>query len=368
MTEHPALQAADGLPPLRIVMVGTPWYEMPPSGYGGIEAMVADLVTGLVARGHHVTAIGVGTNNLACPVLTTYETAPSQRIFDRWPEIVHALASHETIMNLAGAQGVDIIHDHSAAGPLVAGSRQIPTVVTTHNPLHGEPGTEHHDIARTYAMLSELPQVRLVGITDAQRQLAPQLSWAGVVPNAVHVNEFIFTGDKDDFVLFLGRMYPYKGAHHAIAAAKATGKRIIMAGRCADEEELQYFASHIEPQLGEDVVWRGEISNEEKLDLLRRAQALLFPITWHEPFGLVMIEAMASGTPVVALRHGSVPEVVADGVSGIICDTPEQLPEALTRAFALDPAACRKHVEDNFDIDAMARGYETVYRQILAAG
>ncbi len=359
--------AADGQPPLRIVMVGSPWYEMPPSGYGGIEAMVTDLIAGLVARGHHVTAIGVGHNTTAATVqLTTYDQAPSHRIFDRWPEIVHALASHEIITELLDRHEVDIVHDHSAAGPLLADSRSLPTVVTTHNPLQGAPGTDHHDIARTYTMLSDLSQVRLVAITDAQRQLAPQLSWAGVVPNALHVNEFAFNADKDDFVLYLGRMFPYKGAHHAIAAAQAVGIPLVMAGRCADEEEKQYFAEQIEPRLGPDVEWRGEISNEEKMDLLRRAKALLFPITWHEPFGLVMIEAMASGTPVVALRHGSVPEVVADGVSGVICEVPEELPDGLRRAFTLDPAACRAHVEANFDIDAMARGYERVYREILA--
>ncbi|HEX2808830.1 MAG TPA: glycosyltransferase, partial [Kineosporiaceae bacterium] len=171
---------------------------------------------------------------------------------------------------------------------------------------------------------------------------------------------------KEDMLLFLGRLHPDKGVHLAIDAARAARLPIVVAGKCSEPVERKYFRTHIEPRLGPDVTIFGSADAAAKRDLLARAAALVFPILWDEPFGMVMIEAMACGTPVVALRRGSVPEVVIDGVTGVICDRPEQLPDAIHAARRLDPAACREHVRTRFDVATMAEGYESIYRDSFA--
>jgi glycosyltransferase involved in cell wall biosynthesis len=202
-------------------------------------------------------------------------------------------------------------------------------------------------------------------VSESQRATAPQLPWAGTVHNAIPVNEYPFETDKDDFVLFLGRISPEKGPDLAIKAARAAGRRIVVAAKCNEPAEHAYFEERVRPLLGPDAEWYGHATTEEKKKLLARAGALVFPIQWDEPFGIVMIEAMACGTPVVALRRGSVPEVVADGVTGWICDHPNELAPAIERISDLDPSACRARVADRFDVSEMLRRYEAIYREAL---
>jgi glycosyltransferase involved in cell wall biosynthesis len=227
-----------------------------------------------------------------------------------------------------------------------------------HGPVAGEAGEYYRQLGST---------INLVAISAAQRRSAPDLPWAGTVHNAVDVETFPFRADKDDVLLFLGRLHPDKGVHLAIDAARAAGLPIVVAGKCTEPVELEYLRTHVEPRLGPDVTLLGPVDANEKRTLLARAAALVFPIVWDEPFGMVMIEAMACGTPVVALRRGSVPEVVVDGVTGILCDTPDQLPDAIHAARRLDPSVCREHVRDVFDVATMARGYEQVFRASIAA-
>jgi glycosyltransferase involved in cell wall biosynthesis len=207
----------------------------------------------------------------------------------------------------------------------------------------------------------------MVAISESQRAKGPHLPWAATVYNAIPVDEYPFETEKDDFVLFLGRMSPEKAPDLAIEAALAAGRRIVVAAKCNEPPEHRYFKERVAPLLGPDAEWFGHASTEEKKKLLSRASCLVFPIQWEEPFGIVMVEAMACGTPVVALRAGSVPEVVADGLTGYICDRPGELPAAIQRTGALDPAACRQRVVDCFDVPDMVQGYETVYRRAIAA-
>jgi glycosyltransferase involved in cell wall biosynthesis len=251
---------------------------------------------------------------------------------------------------------VDLVHDHTLAGPLLARGRAVPTVVTMHGPVAGEPGEYYRQLGDT---------VSLVAISAAQRRAAPDLAWRGTVHNAVDVASFPFRADKEEMVLFLGRLHPDKGVHLAIDAARGAGLPIVVAGKCTEPVELEYFRTYIEPRLGPDVTIFGPADAAAKRDLLARAAALVFPILWEEPFGMVMIEAMACGTPVVALRRGAVPEVVVDGVTGVLCDDPAELTAAITVARDLSPAACRAHVENCFDAASMVGGYEAVYREAL---
>lgn len=341
------------LEPLRIGLVAPPWFEVPPAGYGGIEALVAVLTDALVARGHDVTLIGAGRSRTRAHFVATFAQPPSARLGESMPEAVHAA----TAGALLDALDLDIVHDHSHLGPLLARGRQVPTVVTAHGPVTGEPGDYLHALGDT---------VHMVAISDAQRALAPRLPWLATVHNAIPVSTFPYREDKDDYLVFLGRMCADKAPELAIALARATGRRLVMAAKINEPHEREYFDEVVRPLLGHDIDWVGEADGVLKRELLSRAAALVFPIQWEEPFGLVMVEAMACGTPVVALRRGSVPEVVADGVTGFVADSLQEMVTAIGRLDQLRAADCRALVEERFDVDVMAAGYEQAYRDALA--
>jgi glycosyltransferase involved in cell wall biosynthesis len=205
-----------------------------------------------------------------------------------------------------------------------------------------------------------------VAISESQRSMAPEnLRWAGVVYNGIPMDRYPLRQDKDDFLFFLGRADEEKAPHLAILAARQAGRRLVLCATTKNERERAYWASEVEPILGEDVEVRGEVSAEEKVELLGRAAALLFPIQWAEPFGLVMTEAMACGTPVVAWRDGSVPEVVADGVTGFVVGSVEEMAAAVGRVGELDPRVLRARVEERFSAEAMVTGYERAYERAV---
>jgi len=339
---------------LHIAMIAPPYFDVPPTAYGGVEAVVADLVDALVDRGHYLTLIGAGHHGTrAQQFLTSYEVGPADRLGDPLPEVVHAAKAARLLDGL----DVDVVHDHTLTGPLLARGRHAPTVVTIHGPTSDDPGEYYRALGET---------VRFVAISDAQRNTAPGLPWAATVHNAIRTDTFPFRAQKQDFALFLGRFSPDKAPHLAIDAARKAGLPIVLAGKCAELEERAYFAQEIEPRLGTDTTIYGVADATAKRDLLARACCLLFPICWEEPFGLVVIEAMACGTPVVALRRGAVSELIVPGQTGIIVDHPDELPAAIGAAQRLDPFLCRKHVEASFTTEVMAAGYEAVYRQTLA--
>jgi glycosyltransferase involved in cell wall biosynthesis len=336
---------------LRIAMIAPPYFELPPAGYGGVEAVVADLVDALVDRGHEVTLIGAGQHGTrAQHFLSTYETGPSDQLGEPLPEVVHAAK----VARMLDSLDVDVVHDHTLTGPLLARGRRVPTVVTVHGPTSDDPGEYYRALGET---------VRFVAISDAQRNSAPDLPWAATVHNSIRPGTFPFRRDKDDFALFLGRYCEDKAPHLAIDAARQAGLKIVLAGKCTEPAERAYFAREVEPRLGPDTEIFGVADATAKRDLLSRACCLLFPICWDEPFGLVVIEAMACGTPVVAMRRGAVPELIRAGRTGMIVDRPDELPGAIAAARELDPAHCREHVEACFATEVMAAGYEAVYRK-----
>jgi glycosyltransferase involved in cell wall biosynthesis len=347
-------QVNGGVRRLRVVMIAPPYFSVPPEAYGGIEAVVADLIDSLVGRGHEITLIGAGRHaTRAQRFIATCDRESADQVGELMPELVHA-AKVARILDMLDA---DLIHDHTVVGPLTALGRLTPTVVTAHGAVTGERGDFYRALGGT---------VRLVAISDAQRSTAPDLPWTATVHNAIRAETFPFRQEKDDYALFLGRFHPEKAPHLAIDAARAAGMPIILAGKCSEPIERAYFAQEIGPRAGPDVTIFGVADGRAKRDLLANAACLLFPITWDEPFGLVVIEAMACGTPVVALRRGAVPELIVDGQIGIIVDHPDELPDAIAQARQLDPAVCRKHVETNFTVQVMAASYEAVYLQSLA--
>jgi glycosyltransferase involved in cell wall biosynthesis len=336
---------------MHVAMVAPPWFTVPPDAYGGIEEVVGDLTRALVARGNQVTLIGAGEDRTPADFEQTYKEPPSDRLGEPLPEVLHAAAAAQILAEL----DVDVVHDHTLAGPLTAAGRPAPTVATMHGPMDGELGEYYRTLGET---------VSLVAISEAQRAMAPDLNWVATVPNGIDVRSFPFREEKEDWLLFIGRFNPDKAPHLAIDAARAAGRSIVLAGKLNEPAEEEYFTSMIRPRLGREVTYVGEVDAEQKRDLYARAACLLFPVQWPEPFGLVMIEAMACGTPVVALDSGSVSDVVVDGTTGIVCARPEEFPAAIAKARQLRPGDCREHVLRHFDIDVMADGYEAVYRQV----
>lgn len=352
-------RTGDGPAPMRIVLVAPPYFDVPPKGYGGTEAVVADLADALVKRGHRVTLLGAGEPGTAAEFIPLWERTIPERLGQPYPEIMHALRTRRAIERLAQTERIDIIHEHTFAGPLNAAvyrSLGLPTVVTMHGPIDDD----------LYPYYRELgTDVGLIAISDRQRELAPDLNWVGRVHNSLRIDDWPFQADKGDYALFLGRYAPYKGAHLALDAAHAAGIPLVLAGKCDEPAEQAYFDEYVKPRLTDSDHVFGQADATEKRKLLAGARCVLFPVQWEEPFGMVMIEAMACGTPVVALRGGAVAEVVADGVTGFVCDHPEQLPDAIARVDTIDPAACRRHVAAHFGIAQFGSGYERIYREVL---
>ncbi|WP_369634517.1 glycosyltransferase family 4 protein [Nocardia sp. JMUB6875] len=344
---------------LHIVLVAPPYFDIPPVGYGGVEAVVAALADELVAHGHRVTLLGAGRAGTKATFIRVWDKVQTRRLGEPYPEIVNAMKAWRIIEELHARDPIDIVHDHTFAGPGNAAAYRmlgIPTVVTVHGPVD----PEMHEYYRSFDR-----SVRLVAISDRQRSLAPDLNWVARVHNAIRPEEWPFRTEKLDYALFLGRYAPYKGPHLALEAAHTAGLRLVLAGKCNELPERTFFSKFVAPLLadGDDVF--GEADAVAKRQLLAGARCLLFPIQWEEPFGIVMIEAMVCGTPVVALRGGAVEEVIEHGVTGFICDDPEELPDAIARVDEIDPYACRERVERLFATDRFADGYEAAYRRVI---
>ena len=357
----PALSGSASLTDsMRIVQVAPPYFDVPPTGYGGVEAVVADLADALVARGHDVTVLGAGKPGTAARFVPLWDRTIPDRLGEPYPEVMHALKVRSAVARIAATDGVDIVHDHTLAGVLNAPTYRalgLPMVATVHGPID-------EDLYPYYRELGD--DVALVAISDRQREQAPDLNWVGRVHNALRVEDWPFQADKGDYALFLGRMAPYKGAHLAVQAAHEAGIPLVLAVKCNEPPEKVYFDEWVRPLLSDSDHVFGETDAVSKRQLLAGARCLLFPIQWEEPFGIVMIEAMACGTPVVALRGGAVAEVVLDGVTGLICECSAELPAAIERAGSLDPHACRRHVAANFDVGQLGSGYEQLYQRLLA--
>ena len=339
---------------LRIALLCPPWYPVPPPRYGGIEAVVALLAEGLRDEGHDVTLFAAGDSRVGCDLSWVYEQAPSERLGESLPELRHVLACLERSAEF------DVISDHT--GPLAAALGRdsvVPLLHTVHGPLDRELGAAYEDVARIS------PDLRLISLSRSQRRARPALPWVANCPNAIDPSRFPWSSVRGDYLAFLGRMGPDKGCHHAIAVARETGLPLKIAAKCREPAERAYFAERVEPHLGGGIEYLGEIGHEEKVELLRDARVMLFPIEWEEPFGLVMLESLACGTPVVATRRGSVPEVLEHGRTGIVVERHEELAAAIVEADRLDPAECRRAVEERFSPERLVGRYLRAFRAAI---
>ena len=340
---------------MRIAVLAPAWFAVPPTGYGGIEWIVSLLADGLVDAGHDVTLFASGDSRTKANLAAVYPEAPSRRIGRTFEELKHALFC------FARADEFEVINDHTGMlGAALGAATPTPVVHTVHGPLDGEPGEVYELINRV------APDVGLISISLNQRKPKPHLNWIANCHNALDFSVYPVKPHRGDYLLFLGRMSPDKGAHRAVAVAMETGLPLKIAGKKQDPKELTYFKELIEPHLVDGIEYLGEVSHGEKVELLQHARATLFPIEWEEPFGLVMIESMACGTPVIATRWGAVPEVIEHGRSGIIVDDYRIIPAALEEADRLDPHVIRRYVEEEFSPERMVRDYVAAYREAIA--
>jgi glycosyltransferase involved in cell wall biosynthesis len=340
---------------VRIALLAPTWFAVPPARYGGIEWVVSHLADGLVEHGHDVTLFAAGESRTKAHLVTSYDEAPSFRIGHALPDLHHCL----TCLERAG--DFDVINDHS--GPLGCALGQVvatPFCHTVHGPLRGEPGDVYAQIARV------CPRVRLISLSEDQRSPLPGLPWLATCHNAIDLDDYPFDPGDDGYLLFLGRMSPDKGAHHAVRIARETGVPLKLAGKMHEREEVEHFDATVRPFLGGDIEYVGEVSHDEKVRLLQRAMLTVFPIQWPEPFGLVMIESMACGTPVLATALGSVPEVVADGRSGITAPSVDELILRVADAARLDRRGVRAVAEERFSSARMVADYEAAYTALLS--
>lgn len=339
---------------MKVAVLSPVWFSVPPTKYGGIEAIVHLQAEGMVRAGVDVTLFASGDSTTSAELVSVFDTAPSDRIGQTFWELDHALAC------LRLAHEFDIVHDHTGLlGLALFGLGGMPLVHTVHGPLTGDPG-------RLYRVVCEAaPSVGLVSLSRNQRRPAPELPWVANVPNAIDVTRYRVRREPSDALAFLGRMSPDKGAHRAIEVARRTGRPLRIAAKCQEAEEQAYFETHVKPHLGGGIEYLGELNHDDKLELLRTSHCLVFPIDWEEPFGLVMIEAMACGTPVVATRRGSVPEVVSHGRTGLVVDTIEQMPAAVELAGTLDEAEIRDEAARRFSVERMVDGYLRAYDAVI---
>jgi glycosyltransferase involved in cell wall biosynthesis len=339
---------------VKIGIIAPAWFAVPPVRYGGIEWVVSILADGLVDQGHDVTLFAAGDSQTRAQLVTSYDEPPSMRIGLSMPDLHHALTCY------ARAGDFDVVNDHSGPlGAALGAAVASPVCHTVHGPLTGESGD-------VYSLIGSVsPSVGLISVSDSQRSPLPDLNWLATCHNAIAMDSYPFHPGNDGYLLFLGRMSPDKGAHHAAALARETGLPMILAGKMHDLLERQHFAANVEPLLGGNIEYVGEVSHDEKVRLLQNALATVFPIQWPEPFGLVMVESMACGTPVVATRQGAVPEVIEQGRSGIIVDSPAELAEAVKQAVTLDPHECRASAIERFSPARMVDDYVAAYQRML---
>lgn len=350
---------------MKIGIIAPQAYPIPPKTYGGTELVIYYIVEGMVKKGHDVTLF-------ACEGSET-----SAKLDQNWTKQIevgqtfsneNVFYSIERMNHLVDvSKDFDILHNHQGLLPITyARYMKCPLVTTTHTDLSRSIGS---DPTRQKIFKSG----NIVSISNSQRKGCPDAQYVATVYNGtVDLEKYVF-GKGGDNLAWIGRFNPYKGAEKGIAAAKAIGKKLVLAAKI-EEENRTYYEEHIATALGENAEYIGEVNLQQKSDLLGSSKAFVMPIDWDEPFGLVIIEANACGTPVVAFARGSMPELIKDGVNGFLVEPGDMdgFKKALEKIYAMPEEqyqelrrTSREHMEKNFSIQRMVDGYEAVYKQLV---
>jgi glycosyltransferase involved in cell wall biosynthesis len=341
---------------MRVAMLAPPWIPVPPPGYGGIEQVIALMAAELTERGNSVTLFAAPGTQSNARVLSPLEGPHPDEIEMSLYEVDHVASAFDRMDE--SDPSFDILHDNCGFTAFAFADRiDTPVVHTLHGPFTDE-------TTAFYARHGHKAPAVALSRYQAE-QAPPELEVVAVIGNPIVVDDFPFRADKDDYVLWIGRMNSDKGPNRAIAAAREAGVRLVLAGPVQPGQE-EFFAKEVEPHIdGDRVEYIGEVG-EEKSELYAGARAFLMPIRWAEPFGLVMTEAMACGTPVVAFPEGSAPEIVIDGETGFVVDDEHEMAQALGRLDQIDPERCRESARERFDVAAVAEAYEDAYEQVAA--
>ncbi|MEW5908033.1 MAG: glycosyltransferase family 4 protein [Patescibacteria group bacterium] len=342
---------------LRIAQIAPLWIPVPPRTYGGIELMLYNLVEELERRGHEVTLFASGDSKISSKLISPIERAIWLQRDLRNP---HAAIIKMLDMVRANCHSFDIIHNHFNffMFPLVLYDKMPPILSTIHRPINGIYG----ETMRLF------PKINFCTISKDAKNYAENIGIpiVDVVYNGINPELYEFNDNPQDYLLYLGRLNKEKGVVTALKIAREIRSHLIVAGNIVGPEEWTYFMQEIQPLLNsENINFVGQADFQEKIRLMKNAKALLFPIERREPFGLVMIEAMACGTPVIAFRKGSVPEVVVDGKTGFIVDNKEEMVEAIKKIDRIKRRDCREQVEKNFTLKQMVDKYEEIYKKLI---
>ncbi len=351
---QPARRRADGKR-LRVAMLAPPWISVPPPGYGGVEAVVSVLSEALVRRGNEVTLFCAPGSTSTARVVTLLEKAHPDEIERSLFEVDHVARAFAEIDRAHGALRFDVVHDHCGFTALGMADRLDTPLVHT---LHGQ----FTDATAAFYTRHE-SKATLVAISRAQRAKAPpSMRGVAVIPNPIDVQGWPMQERKEDYVLWVGRMTAEKGPHRAIAAACAAGVPLVLAGVIQPGQQ-SFFDREVAPHIdGDRVRFLGEVGGALKLSLFAGARALLMPIRWEEPFGMVMVEALACGTPVIAFPAGAASELVIDGRTGFLVRDETAMAAAIGRLGSIAASDCRAWVSEHCDIDVVAAAYESAYR------
>lgn len=339
---------------MRIAQVSPLYESVPPRLYGGTERVVSWLTEELVRRGNEVTLFASGdslTNAHLVPVCPQALRLDP----DCWDPLAHHLRLVEQV--LQRKDDFDIVHFHIDYLHFSMSRREDLSQLTT---LHGR-----LDVPDLIPLFREFAEMPIVSISDAQRRPLPWINWQGTVHHGMPEETFVPYSDPGSYLAFLGRVSPEKGVDHAIEIARRAGIPLKIAAK-VDRADKSYFESRVKPLLDHKLIeFIGEIGDLEKNEFLGKASALLFPIDWSEPFGIVLIEAMACGLPVIAYPLGSVPEIIEDGLSGFLVHNVEEAARAVKKLSAIDRRSCRRVFEDRFSARGMAQKYLDIYDRII---
>lgn len=348
-TTHRSLER-EGI--VRVGLIAPPWVPVPPPRYGGTEAIVDNLARGLVMAGHEVELFTIGESSCAVNRSWLFPEAV-EPIGDSMFETLHVDAAYRALAHC------DVIHDHTTVGPVLGSLSAppgVPVVTTMHGPFH----------ATARQLYSRLPgRAHLVCISHPQRASAPDIPVEAVIPHGIDTTRHLPGPGGGGHLAFVGRMNPDKGVHRAIQVARRAGMPLVMMVKMREDVERAYFQDVVQPMLGSDVELMFEPDEEVRVDLLGRAEALINPIQWPEPFGLVMAEALACGTPVLASPHGAAQEIVEPGRTGFLHDDVDDLVAACGRIGDLDRADCRDAALRRFSMARMVEDHLRLYRRLI---
>ena len=338
---------------VRIGLISTPWTALPPPAYGGIEGVVDGLARGFQAAGHDVLLAAPGDSQCPVPLVPDAPAADVDGMGLTEVEMGHIVRAYEAMRDM------DLIHDHTLAGPLYRHRpSDMPIVTTNHGPFRAQ-------LRDIYRMMAR--DVALIAISRHQASTA-DVPVARVIHHGIDVEAVPVGRGGGGYACFLGRMNPSKGVREAAIVARQAGVPLRIAAKMQDRGEREYFESAITPLLDSDVEYLGELNTAEKYELLGGAVALLNPIQWPEPFGLVMIESLAAGVPVVATGCGAAPEIIDDRVTGYLRDDIDGLAEGLRDATNLDREDCRRVALSRFSVQRMVADHIDLYTQLVDSG